>query len=262
MNRHARSLLLALGFAGLAGPLAAAEQRGFQVSVRIDGVAAEEYAARGRVYIEALKGREFVVRISNPGPERVAVALSVDGRNVIDAKRTSSLEAAKWILAPGQAIDIPGWQISGAAARKFFFTETSKSYAKWLGDTANVGTIEAVFYREKRPPVAMQKDADEPTREAGASGRLESQAPAAPSAQSKARSAENFAATGIGEKTDFPVAWVAFEEEKAPAARIALRYEFRTELVRLGVLPRGADLYARDRAHGFEHDYAPDPYRR
>ena len=76
------------------------------------------------------------------------------------------------------------------------------------------------------------------------------------------RSAENFAATGIGEKTDFPVEWVAFEEEKAPAARIALRYEFRPELVRLGVLPRGEDLYARDRAHGFEHDYAPDPYRR
>ena len=25
---------------------------------------------------------------------------------------------------------------------------------------------------------------------------------------------------------------------------------------------RGEDLFARDRAHGFEHDYAPDPYRR
>ena len=182
MSHRARSLLLALGFAGLAGPLAAAEQNGFQLSVRIDGAAAEEYAARDRVYIEALKGREFVVRLSNPGPERVAVALSVDGRNVIDAKRTSALDATKWILAPGQTIDIPGWQISGAAARKFFFTETSKSYAKWLGDTTNVGTIEAVFFREKRrPPVVMRKDAvDEPTREAGASGRLESPAPSAP----------------------------------------------------------------------------------
>lgn len=264
MSRHARSRFLALAFAGLAGPLAAAEQNGFQVSVRIDGVPAEEYAARGRLYIEALKGREFVVRLSNPGPERVAVALSVDGRNVIDARRTSALDAAKWILAPGQTIDVPGWQISGAAARKFFFTETSKSYAKWLGDAANVGTIEAVFYREKRrPTVVMPKDElDEPRREAGASGRADSRAPSAPSAQSKERSAENFAATGIGDKTDFPVRWIAFEEEKAPSARIALRYEFRPELVRLGVLPRGEDLFARDRAHGFEHDYAPDPYRR
>jgi hypothetical protein len=266
MNRRAPSLLLALGLAGLAGALGAAEQNGFLISVRVDGAPAEEYAARDRIYIEASKGREFVVRLSNPGPERVAVALSVDGRTVIDARRTGSLEAAKWILAPGQTIDVPGWQISGASARKFFFTETSKSYAKWLGDTANVGTIEAVFYREKRrPPIAWRKDADardEAGREAGASGSQGSRAPAAPSAQSKARSAENFAATGIGEKTDFPVEWVAFEEEKAPAARIALRYEFRTELGRLGVLPRGEDLYARDRAHGFEHDYAPDPYRR
>jgi len=264
MRRHARSLLLALGFAGLAGPLAAADQSGFELSVRIDGAPAEEHAARGRVYIEALKGREFVVRLSNPGPGRVAVALAVDGRNVIDARRTGSLEAAKWILAPGQTIDVPGWQISGAAARKFFFTETSRSYAKWLGDTANVGTIEAVFYREKRrPPVVMRKDAaDESEREAGASGRREAPRPSSPSAESKTRAAENFAATGIGEKTDFAVEWIAFEEEKAPSARIALRYEFRPELVRLGVLPREEDLSARDRAHGFEHDYAPDPYRR
>ena len=70
------------------------------------------------------------------------------------------------------------------------------------------------------------------------------------------------AATGIGEETGFPVEWVAFEQERSPAARIALRYEFRAELVHLGVLPREEELFARDRAHGFEHDYAPDPFRR
>ena len=79
---------------------------------------------------------------------------------------------------------------------------------------------------------------------------------------SKRRESDSYAATGIGDKTDFAVEWVAFDEEKAPSARIALRYEFRTELVRLGVLPRADELFARDRAHGFEHEYAPDPYRR
>ncbi len=86
---------------------------------------------------------------SNPTRERVAVALSVDGRNVVDAARTSALAATKWILGPYQTAEIPGWQVSGQTSRKFFFTETSRSYAKWLGDTANVGTIEAVFFREK-----------------------------------------------------------------------------------------------------------------
>jgi hypothetical protein len=41
---------------------------------------------------------------------------------------------------------------------------------------------------------------------------------------------------------------------------VALRYEFREQLVRLGVLPReGRELYARERARGFTPDYAPDP---
>jgi hypothetical protein len=267
MTRNARSILLAASLGALAGLLPAADQDGFGLAVIVGGVRATEYAARGRIYVEALKGRDFVLRISNPTSQRIAVALSVDGRNVVDAKRTSSLDAAKWILAPGQTIDVPGWQVSGATARRFFFTETSGSYAKWLGDTANVGTIEAVFYREKlRPPVlVLENRSGEPSREAGAAGRAE--APMAPPsnaapAEKKARASDSLAATGIGEKTDFLVEWVAFEGEKTPAARIALRYEFRAELVRLGVLPREDDLYVRDRAHGFEHDYAPDPFQR
>jgi len=263
MTRNGRSILISAALAWLAGPLAAAEREGFSLAVVVDGAAVTEYPARGRVYIEAWKGKEFALRLSNPTSERVAVALSVDGRNVVDAKRTTSFAAAKWVLAPGQTIEVPGWQVSGATSRKFFFTETSKSYAKWLGDTANVGTIEAVFYREKRrPPRAARKDpGPEPMSEAGASGRSEAQAPT-PEAKSRALEADSYAATGIGQETGFPVEWVAFEEDPSPAARIALRYEFRAELVRLGVLPRGEDLFARDRANGFEHDYAPDPFRR
>ncbi len=291
MTRTKRSMLLCAALASAAAAsLSASGGPAYSLSVLVDGTAVPEYAARNRVYVEALKGKEFVLRISNPTGRRVAVALSVDGRNVIDAKRTGSQEAAKWVLAPWETIDVPGWQVSGATARRFFFTETSKSYAKWLGDTANVGTIEAVFYRERerqpepRQPLTRYKEspaAREP--QAGASGKDEGQAggpggvpggtgdtlaekASPPNAQSSPKRAEKeadaFAATGIGDATEFPVQWVAFEAESSPAARIALRYEFRTELVRLGVLPRADELFARDRARGFEHEYAPDPYRR
>jgi hypothetical protein len=255
----------------LAGPsaLSASDGAGYSLSVVVDGASVPEYAARHRVYVEALKGKEFVLRVSNPTGRRVAVALSVDGRNVIDAKRTSSREAAKWVLGPWETIEVPGWQVSGATARRFFFTETSKSYAKWLGDTANVGTIEAVFYREREPepvrPQPMTRWKDEPASEpqAGASSRELSEAsPPSNKSTAKRADADESAATGIGQATDNPVQWVAFEAEPKPAARIAIRYEFREQLVRLGVLPRQDDLYARDRARGFEHDYAPDPYRR
>jgi hypothetical protein len=261
MKRSVRAGFLLLGLFASAAGLRAHDGSGFSVSVLVDGSAVPEFASRGRIYIEALKGREFTIRLSNPTPGRVAVALSVDGRNVVDAKRTTELEATKWVLAPGQTIDIPGWQISGQTARRFFFTETSRSYANWLGDTANVGTIEAAFFREKRrePSVTLK---DERRSEQRADASAQGGAPAAPEARpAKARAADENAATGIGEKTSFPVQWVAFDEDPTPAARVALRYEFRPQLVRLGILPREDDgLFAREHASGFEHGYAPDPH--
>ena len=274
--RH-RLALVTLSFLlfGAALPLSAASRRGFSLAVVVDGCEAPEYEHAGRLYVEALRGRNFSLRMTNPTGERIAVALSVDGRNVVDAGRTSAQGAPKWILSPGETIDVPGWQVSGETSRRFFFTETSRSYAKWLGDTRNVGTIEAVFFREKRrwpAPAAGVTGAVE----GGASSRSAdepAQSPAPPdvgaehsrrdsgAAQRKSE-ADRFAATGIGDRTEFPVQWVAFEEDPDPAARIAIRYEFRRELVSLGVFPRRDDaLAARERARGFEPRYAPDPDR-
>ena len=275
--RH-RSALAALFFVVTlaAPPLSAGHRQGFSLSVVIDGCEAPEYEHGGRLYVEALRGRSFSLSVSNPTSERIAVALSVDGRNVIDAGRTTAVHATKWVLGPGQTIDVPGWQVSGETARKFFFTETARSYAKWLGDTENVGTIEAVFFREKRRwPLPIERHGeveggksrdrladDGPLREAAPPMSASPEARRESGAQARKQEADRFAATGIGERTDFAVQWIHFDEESAPAARIALRYEFRRELVRLGVLPRPDDaLAARERAHGFEPRYAPEPDR-
>jgi hypothetical protein len=244
--------------------------------VVVDGSTAAEYPFRDRTYIEALRGRSFSLRIHNPTVERVAVALSVDGINVVDAKRTTASAATKWILGPGQTAEIPGWQVSGQTSRRFFFTETARSYAKWIGDARNVGVIEAVFFREKvqrvaplrvAPPAppseASGNSAGESPSGRGEAGASEKKARAdAPRSASVERESDSFAATGIGDRTDFPVRWVSFEEEPVPAASIALRYEYRRELVRLGVFSREDELYARDRGRGFDRSYAPDPDRR
>ncbi len=261
-----------------AGAAHGAESRRFEVSVVVDGAAAPEYPWRDRTYIEALKGRPFSVRVTNPTSERVAVAIAVDGRNVVDAKRTTASSAAKWVLGPFQTIEIPGWQVSGNAARRFFFTETARSYAKWLGDTSNVGTIEAVFFRERaRRPQALtprgETGMDESPMEREGQAKSRDAAPVPPAAaggsesghremaRPREKEADRFAATGIGERTSNPVEWVAFEEDPVPAARIVLRYEFRSELARLGVFPRTDDLFVREGARGFEPEYAPDPMR-
>src|SRR5262249_5248370 len=152
---------------------------GYSMEILVDGQPATELPHDGRTYVEARRGREYAVRLTNGTGGRVAVALAVDGLNSIDARRSTSREAAKWILGPYESIVIEGWQTSGATARKFFFTTEEKSYGAWLGRTADMGVVSAAFFRE-RPGC-----------------RAERAAP--PSAQAAPKDAEDdMAATGIG----------------------------------------------------------------
>ena len=94
--------LMAAGLALAAGPHAviSASPQGHSVAVGdvdiiVDGARQPRYAHEGRWYVEARKGREYAIRLRNPYPVRVAVALSVDGLNTIDARETASAEARK-----------------------------------------------------------------------------------------------------------------------------------------------------------------------
>src|SRR5262249_53134803 len=107
------------------------------MEILVDGRPVTEYSARGASYIEALAGREYAVRLTNRTERRIAVALSVDGLNSVDAKTTSARDATKWVLGPYESITIDGWQTSAQTARKFFFTTESQSYGAWLGKTRN-----------------------------------------------------------------------------------------------------------------------------
>ena len=130
--------------------------QGFEVQLLVDGRTLEEYAASGKSYVEARAGAEYEVRIRNPLPYRVAVALSVDGLNSIDAKHTTAWNASKWVIEPYSTITVSGWQMSSERARRFYFTSERDSYGAKLGQTSNLGNIAAVFFRERRPrPVVI-----------------------------------------------------------------------------------------------------------
>src|SRR5271169_1960701 len=137
------ALLLAAGAANASSP------SGFGLEVLVDGRERPEFAARGAVYVEALRGRDYALRLSNPTGTRIAVALSVDGLNTIDSRRTTARDARKWVLAPYETVVIPGWQVSNAASRKFVFTGERGSYGAALWKTEDLGVIEAVFFRER-----------------------------------------------------------------------------------------------------------------
>jgi hypothetical protein len=124
------------------------------MEVLVDGRIVPEHWKGDRAYVEALRGREYSIRLSNDSGGRVAVALHVDGLNTIDASHGSALQSPKWVLGPWEQISVDGWQVGSGTARRFIFTTEEKSYGAWLGETRNLGLVSAVFFRERpyEPP--------------------------------------------------------------------------------------------------------------
>lgn len=255
----------------------------FDVEVLVRGYPLEQYPANGRVYVEARAGAEYSLRVHNPLPVRVAVALAVDGLNTIDARRTTARDASKWIIEPYSTITVTGWQMSRTRARRFYFTSEQDSYADKLGRAEDLGVISAVFFRERRAdaevapprprPLDTQRGESEERAESQSDKSANAPAPAANSAGTAASAAkrrttvddDDYAATGIGRSVGNDVRWVNLDLERDPAADVTIRYEYRNALVRLGVLPRPvvADpdpLRRRERARGFKDPrFSPEP---
>jgi hypothetical protein len=257
-----------------------AAENGFSVEVLIDGVPTTEYPARGRRYVEALENAEYELRIHNPTPSRVAVALSVDGLNTIDARHTSSWDAHKWVIEPYGTISVRGWQMSSENARRFYFTTERDSYAAKLGQAANLGVISAVFFRERNQPITIMPvtPAPKPTYGKDDNKRAPTENSRAESAPTrggsvdaaKERSAQPYpplddesAATGIGRSVRNDVQWIHMDLDPKAVAEVTIRYEYRAALVRLGIIPRDYPrpnvLDRRERAQGFDPKYCPVP---
>lgn len=270
-----------------ANPTGSSHHLSTDVEILINGKPQPRYAHHGRVYVEAINGREYAIRLRNPYPVRVAVALSVDGLNTIDAQRTTAANARKWVLDPYETVTISGWQVSRTHARKFEFTTEENSYAQALGKGGNQGVISAVFFRERvavsstkvEPHSGLERGADQAERfrqsnEASAEARTapQSAAPSAAPAPSLAgesmtesvqtrKAEQEYAATGMGDRTGHSVTFINLNLEHAAAQTIDIRYEYRDQLVRLGVLPRQVPfdpLARRERSRGFEAGFSPE----
>jgi hypothetical protein len=119
--------------------------------------------------------------------------------------------------------------------------------------------ISAVFFKER--VAIVSRDANEQER-----GRADAPRPAASARQesaaageAKAKAEDDYAATGMGRRTGHEVTQVWLDLETTPAQSINIRYEFRPQLVRLGILPVPTvdPLQRRERARGFEPGFSP-----
>ena len=167
--------------------IAASTYAARDVDIVVDGTARTRYVHEGRWYVEALKGKEYAIRLHNPYGVRVAIALSVDGLNTIDARDTTAHEARKWVLDPYETVTISGWQTSQTSARRFEFTTEERSYGQALGKTANLGIISAVFFKERPRPVrAYERDQNTTDSESPSSPPPAAQSAAGATANRKA----------------------------------------------------------------------------
>jgi hypothetical protein len=234
------------------------------VDILVDGTAQPRYAHDGRWYVEARKGREYAIRLRNPYPVRVAVALSVDGLNTIDARGTTAAAARKWVIDPYQTVVISGWQTSQTEARRFEFTTEEKSYGQALGKTANLGVISAVFFKERVVTFMPDTPKDRARRQEPAPSSSAPATESAGAARAEKRDYDEYAATGMGRRTGHAVEQVWLNLEAAPSQVVNIRYEFHPQLVKLGILPptpTGDPLLRRERARGFEPGFCPEPQR-
>jgi len=273
-------LLLASAWAGTAraqeGRVVRPQYGGFSLEVVTDGGPLEVIYGRGRRYVEAREGAEYELVVRNPLPVRVAVALSVDGLNTVDARHTSAWDASKWVIEPYGTVRVSGWQMSSTRARRFYFTTERDSYAARIGRASDLGVITAVFFRESapRPYPVTPPPYDEPIRPQSRNRQSNEGERRAEDGASKSRSSagataarprydDDYAATGIGRSVYHDVQWIQMSLERSPAAEISIRYEYRDAVVRLGLLPRpwpdDNALRRRERARGFEGPYSPEP---
>lgn len=239
------------------------------VDIVINGAPQRRYLHDGRWYVEAIKGREYAIRLHNPYGVRAAVALSVDGLNTIDARHTTAADARKWVLDPYETVTISGWQTSQTEARRFEFTTEARSYAEALGKTANLGVISAIFFRERVPTVVagetfgneVRRGDSVPAPSASPSARQEGDS----ATNKRALAGDEYTATGMGRRTGHAVTQVWLDLEDTPSQTVNIRYEFRPQLVRLGILPAAHTvdpLQRREHANGFEPGFSPEPPRR
>lgn len=225
------------------------------LAVEVEGRETPLYPARdgsGRYYFEAREGARYALRLVNRSGERVAALLLVDGINVISGEREilpspGSRPGRMYVLSPWDSTLVQGWRTSLHDVRRFTFVDERASYAARTGQASGrMGWVQLAVYRERRPFLRHDRDLGTPVPrpwEEADEGRPSAQK-AAPSAEAEtmrergAAPRSSYPGTGWGQRTEDQATVVSFEPEGAPSQTQALRYEYRSALLSLGILPR------------------------
>jgi hypothetical protein len=222
------------------------------VDVKVDGDqsgAAREFPVNGnpahyRAYVQANPGERYRLRVTNHSGQRVGVVIAVDGRNILSGKQSNLANNERmYILEPYESSSYEGWRTGQNQTNRFFFTESTNSYAAAWGDTSAMGVIAMAAYAENVPiPVPMLEE------------RMAAPSPMAPAAAPAP-------GTGFGESTYSPSHTVDFEPVSSPMEKLFLKYEWRQTLCDKHILPECRTPSGGNRFWPDNGGYAPPPPR-
>jgi hypothetical protein len=252
-------------------------------------------AADGQRYVAGRPGARYGITLRNLRRERILVVMSVDGVNVLTGA-TAGWDQDGYVLAPLASGQIAGWRKSDREIAAFEFSAPGDSYAARTGRPLDLGVIGLAVFGERRPeplpspPIqrAPMQDRAASSRAAPAEAEAAPAMPASPSAAAGASAdarasaageaapsalarrersalAEQKLGTGHGQRETSVVARTQFERARStPDEVIALRYDSRANLIRMGVIPGDEAPVARPRPFPQtpQAGYVPDPSSR
>jgi hypothetical protein len=163
-----------------------------------------------RAYLEARRGAEYGLRLRNRSGERIGLVIAVDGRNILDGKRSElGPDEPMYVLEPRERAEYDGWRVGRDRVHRFYFTDAGDSYAAAWGDHSAMGVISVAVYREREAEAEIYLPRGK-------------------------RHAEG-AGTGFGDEAWSPSRRVEFAPRRHASARYFLKYEWPRTLCRLGV---------------------------
>ncbi len=235
-----------------------------------------------KAYLEALKGKQYGVRVRNNTRGRVGLVIAVDGRNIVSGDQSElAPDERMYVLEPGETQTYEGWRTGKNKVNRFYFTDPGRSYSvEAFGDASALGVIAVAVYAEQPQVVSAPAAREEGRAETGRADAAApaTQAPAStpfggllnskPSTRAKAAPAEEAtetAATGFGRTEHSPSVTVTFRPQERPLARYYAKYEWRDTLCEQGIIECRREQRRPPRNRMWEEDedagYAPPPRR-
>jgi len=116
--------------------------------LRESGEVLPTYAFKDRFYVQGNAQERYIIRITNPTPNRIEAVVSVDGLDVVDGEN-GDLRKRGYVVPPYGETRIEGFRTSQADVATFRFSSVVDSYAGKKGKARNVGVIAVALFEEE-----------------------------------------------------------------------------------------------------------------